>query len=172
MKLAALLALLLTACTPETIPRAQVTLVVDAENGVRSAASRLRVDVFGGSTDESLMIVRQLDFVGETLAWPHEIALVPRDDDSTRRFSVAAIVVDTTGTPIAVARARSGYIDQRTLALPLLLEDACTNITCSSTETCTAGACTSADVAPSALLDFESSDAARSSPQDAAAPSG
>jgi hypothetical protein len=122
----ALLGLLLAGCSSQPT---QVIVTVDAESGVRAAATQLHL-VVGERFDRVLM-----PGAGEDPAYPFELALAPLDGDVSRTWSVAA---EAGG---ALVRAVGGYVEGQTLFVTLLLEDSCRGVVCGDEETCQAGAC-------------------------------
>ena len=140
-------------------PRTEVLVTVDAEPGVRAAATRLRIEVYtGAGRDErvptTLREMREFPVSGAT-GWPRRVGVVPLDGDATRIYRIVGIASDSTTPEIAVARAISGFVPGKTLSLYLLLEDACIGRTCEDeSQTCHRGDCIDAWIPPETLPEY------------------
>ena len=151
LALCAFLAALSGACKSSD-PRTQVMLVIEADDEVRARATELIVEfesrsefdhVDGAPYEQTFPTVE-----GAEPFWPYSIALVPRGNDARRSYRIEATLYEGEN-PIAVLRARSGFVAQRTLELKLLFSADCLDkksLSCSEQETCYEGECWSSDV--------------------------
>jgi hypothetical protein len=141
LALCAFLAALSGACKSSD-PRTQVMLVVDAEDEVRARATELIV-AFESRTElgetDGAPYEQSFSTTEDAMPnWPYSIALVPRGNDARRSYLVTATLYEGE-TAIAVLRARSGFVAQRTLELKLLFTANCldeNSLSCSEEETC------------------------------------
>lgn len=129
-KIFSLLALLVVGCSSQPT---QVIVTVDAESGVRAAATQLHL-VVGDRFDQAL--------TGQ--AYPFELALAPLNGDASRVWSVTATASASDGAFVGRARAVGGYVEGQTLFVRLLLEDSCRGVVCGADETCSGGVCVDA----------------------------
>jgi hypothetical protein len=139
------------------VPRTETLVEISADQAVSNDAARVHVTVLGGVSGETLIMQAEQDLGGDTeISWPITVALAPTGSDAARTFEVEAVVTDSSGTTIGVARARSGYIAGRTLSLRLTLEECCRAIAgaCAADETCQSCACVTADVPVASLSDW------------------
>jgi len=153
--LAVLAAGLGVACAPR--PRTQVLVVVRAEPAIASATRSLRVRVLGGA---DLMEERAVETLGRALSpvsFPVEIALVPVGQDASRSYRVEVAAIDESGREVIATSVRSGFIERRTLRLPLQLRACCVGMTCGEGQSCgDRCACEPELVAPETLADYGS----------------
>ena len=132
-------------------PVTQVMVVIDADDVVRAEIGAVRIEVFGGAEAIPMTpasrgpVVEQA--VGPRGAWPITHAIVPLDDDSSRRFRVDATALRASGdaSGFITVRAISGFVEGRTMALRLRFHATCRDVACDIAETCTSdGECGSA----------------------------
>jgi hypothetical protein len=150
---AAFTALLAISACGKTTSVTQVMVLVDADADSRSRISSIDLEVRGGSGKESEWTVQRSQSVmpdDAKLQWPIEIALVPLDDDASRRYEVDAIARDAEGAKVGEVRAVSGYVEGRTLSLWLRFDEACLkrDVPCGETETCRVGHCVDRKATP------------------------
>lgn len=164
MRRALIFVLFLAACSAR--PRTEVMVIVDAEAGIRAAAPSVNVVVEGGDGRAGPPTAQRLDVTvrpgrNPDVGWPFTVAIAPLDHDASRVYRVTATATDElSGSQVASGRAVSGFVEGRTLALHLLLEDGCRGIMCSDpSTTCHLGACVSAAVDPTTLMSFDGADA-------------
>jgi hypothetical protein len=153
---------LIAACDADTTARTQVMVVVDAQSQVRTRATDVDFEVRSGVGPVDDWDVRLLQSItpGDTLSWPLEVALVPRDGDADRVFLAIATARDADGEAVAQVRAISGYQAGKTLSLLLLFENACIDKAdlCNEEQTCRRGECVDAHVEPGQLPGYERDD--------------
>lgn len=143
----ALLAVLLSCSACDDGNESQVMVFVQAEDGVRSRATRLEVTVQGGPATGGRELRETLVYSGPSsdegfdLRWPLRIALQPEGGDVSRTFGVTATAHDSEGL-VAEATLVGGYLRDEALALHVWLRDACIGVACpAENETCSAGEC-------------------------------
>jgi hypothetical protein len=151
---------LLLACKEEE-PQTQVMVVIDAERSVRSQVFDVDISVKSGQGDVSTWSPRyemSLTQGSGAVPWPLEVALIPRDGDTSRNYLVVATARNDSGGVLAEVRAISGYVEGRSLSLPLVFDAACLEREdlCGPELTCRAGDCYDPFVEPSTLLPFHS----------------
>lgn len=115
--------------------RTEVMLEIDAECGVRSAANEIVVVILG--PDAATM--HSFPVSGD-MGWPRRIGLIPANDDPSRRFRVRVTAMRG-ATTVATTFVESGYVDQQTLGLRVVLDDACMGVTTCTDQACVAGVC-------------------------------
>ena len=155
-----------------TIAATQIMAVIDAEPGVRAMTKSVHVLVRGGTGAEDTWTIRHDAVVTMgTIAWPLEVALIPKSDDSERVYEVVATAINSSGDSIARVRAISGYVKGETRALRLLFEDSCLGKAdlCGAEETCSGGGCVDAHVDPASLEQFRPGGSTGVTPKDAGA---
>ncbi|AKF11593.1 hypothetical protein [Sandaracinus amylolyticus] len=126
---------LATGCSCENMrANTQVMATIDAEPGVRGMARQLVVRVYGAPGGQSGVpdtLVQEFPFpVSASDGWPTTVALAPEGRDPSRRYRIEAVALSTGGAEIATVRAISGYAEEQTLWLQLLLLDGCIGVTC------------------------------------------
>ena len=116
--------------------------MIDAESEVRARASHLRLVVRDLEMEE-LRYDHTYDVVAGELTWPASIALVPRDNDATRRFFVGVYGQDSEDASDVIAQStlRSGYVAALTTEFRVVLEDRCLDVECTPEQTCREGVC-------------------------------
>lgn len=140
-------------------PATEVMLVVEAETQAQMRGIELQVDIEGRNADEQpegMPITRAFHPKEPGAAtWPIELAITPRGGDASRSYSVTVTLFDSSG-PIAVQRARSGFVAKKTLALHMVLTDDCLkpSLACSENEACLLGSCVDAFIDPNALASW------------------
>lgn len=139
----------------------QVIVVIDADDGVRAAASHLHVEVFGGPAGMTFPDAPRADQgfpVSEGSGWPRTLALAPENRDASRLYRVVATgEVGAGGAPVAVARVISGYVAGSVRMVRLYLRSSCAPDECEEDETCgESGTCVSAYIPPDRLPEYMS----------------
>jgi hypothetical protein len=143
-------------------PRTQVMVLIDADPTVKLETERLRISVRGGRSEAAggLDLREQREFQrdapgAEALVWPTLVAVVPLDGDVGRIFELEAEAIDGTRRSLVLARARTGFVAGRTLALRLRLEDACRGVFCRAGTTCRQARCVDALVPVTSLPPYD-----------------
>ncbi|UJR85220.1 hypothetical protein [Sandaracinus amylolyticus] len=126
---------LASGCSCENLrANTQVMATIDAEPGVRDMARQLVVRVYGAPGGQSGVpdtLVQEFPFpVSASDGWPTTVALAPEGRDASRRYRIEAVAQTASGAAIATVRAISGYAEEQTLWLQLLLLDGCIGVTC------------------------------------------
>ena len=139
----------------------QVMIEIDAEHAIRARIHDVEFEVKSGQGPLESWTPRYAQSLtrgGGAPSWPLEVALVPRAGQTERNYVASATARDVNGHAIAQVRVISGYIDGKSLRLPLLFDGACLQRTdlCSAELTCRAGDCVDARVDPATLLPFAS----------------
>jgi hypothetical protein len=143
----------------QTLPRTQLMVVAGAEPALQSVIKRLRIRVWGRAANAEEWEPNSLDQEYARVEWPFRVGIVPLHDDATRRVKVEAIAIGAAGEELIVLRAVTGFLEGRTLALPLFFEQLCVRRQCEEEEsTCQAGECVSAVVDPGELSDLDEYD--------------
>ena len=138
----------------------QVMVEIDAEHTIGALIHDVDFEVKSGEGPLERWTPRYAQSLtnGESGAvrWPLEVALVPRGGQTTRNYVAIATARDERGAAIAQVRVISGYLDGKSLRLPLLFDRACLERTslCSAELTCRAGDCVDPHVDPATLLPF------------------
>lgn len=140
-------------CTVEG-PTTGVVVTVRAESSLAQAVDRLDLVVRGGSGDpESWPAVHDGELPVDR--WPLTFLLTPQGGDITRGYEV--VLRGFRGEEELVrARARSGWIAGRMLALEIGLLDSCRGVLCEAGSTCQASSpagCSDAERPPQSLPD-------------------
>jgi hypothetical protein len=141
-------------------PRTQVMLILEAGSEVQERATLLRIVIESRGRTGTIEGNRTEDILPKDSGpdgpkWPYSIALVPRDRDPLRTFHVTATVSDSAGTQLAVLRAHSGFVAQRTIPLRLYFSNNCLDVDCREAETCIGGSCVPAEIDPDKLGSLE-----------------
>lgn len=108
-----------------------VVVTVDADEEVKAGLTALRLLARAEGREA------RTEEIAPPITWPVVFGLTPAGGDATQRFRVEA---RAEGTTAAVASARSGYAEGRTVWIHLHLSGACGE--CREGETCCEGACT------------------------------
>ncbi|HEX5660925.1 MAG TPA: hypothetical protein VFX59_27220 [Polyangiales bacterium] len=140
-RLVALLALVMFGCGAEDTT--QVVIILDAEPSVRAQSKDIALVITDVTNGASRQIHDDRGAPSER-TFPHRIALLPTAGDAARSYYVEARAVADKRT-IAVARLLSGYVENQTRYVRMVLEDLCIGQECSSTQTCHAGQCEEAE---------------------------
>ena len=161
LALCVLLAALSSACTTAE-PRTQVMLIVDADQEVRARASSLTVEIESRGEFDHVEGTPHTESFATTEDvypyWPYEIALLPRGNDARRSYRITATLYEG-DEAIAVLRARSGFVAQRTIQLHLFFSADClgpSSLGCHDDESCYLGECWLADIDAQALSELGS----------------
>jgi len=147
--------LLLAVGCNDAAPRTQVMLSIDADPGVRTEATVLRVQVFGGAegSPPSSFSSRYLrDHEGPR--WPFRVAMIPLEPEPPRAWRARIAAVNADGVEVVQTTVRGGYARERTVQVDVLLQDACVGVPCED-QRCVDGACVDplVDVASAPTLD-------------------
>ncbi|HMI92863.1 MAG TPA: hypothetical protein VK509_15920 [Polyangiales bacterium] len=156
---------LLVACAGcrEAANETQVMVEVDAEHAVRARIRDVDFEVHSGQGPIESWTPRYAKSLTagsergqSSVRWPLEVALVPRAGQTERNYVAVATARDERGAALARVRVISGYVDGKSLRLPLLFDGACFARTdlCSDELTCRAGECVDPRVDPVTLLPF------------------
>jgi hypothetical protein len=145
----------LTSCTQA---RTQVMVVVTADDMVRTRADRILVELQGAPGEGGPFGVP----VSHTVmppAFPIRVPIVPQDNDASRYYRVTISAMEGS-IAVAQVRAISGFVEGRTLALPLHMDEGCLDHVCpGADETCVVDgltfACRGAHVGAAALEPYE-----------------
>ncbi|MCB9597802.1 MAG: VCBS repeat-containing protein [Sandaracinaceae bacterium] len=149
---ALVVALLLVGCAA---PPTQVVVRLATDLAVPGELDAIHLEVVDGDG----VVVREQDVrdLDPALADGryHELAtfgLVPRGGDSGRRFEVRATALSG-ATTLFTTRARSSFVDERTIRLDLYLPGLCIDLaaTCQPDETCGISGCVDPEIDPSTL---------------------
>ncbi len=152
---ASLIVWLGVACAPR--PATQVTVVVSADSTVAPRTRSLRVRVLGGPDLTEERAVETLGRALSPVSFPVEIAIVPLGQDASRTYRVEVAAIDDGEREFLAASVRSGFIERRTLRLPLPLRACCVGMTCGEGQSCGARcACEPESIAPETLSDYGS----------------
>ena len=138
---------LLLGCTR---PRTQVMVVVTADATLRARIDELQIIVEGGASFDTL--ARASDEILPA-RFPATHGLVPANGDATRVYRVTVIGLEAR-SQIVTARAESGYVPGATKRLEIHLTASCESISCSESQTCEDGTCTTARIDAASLPDF------------------
>jgi len=162
----ALLAACLAGCR-EAAGDTQVMVEIDAEHAIRARIRDVDFEVHSGQGPIASWTPRYAQSLtadrepgrepdAEAVRWPLEVALVPRAGQTERNYLAVATARDEHGAAIAQVRVISGYVDGKSLRLPLLFDQACLarSDLCSDELTCRAGDCVDPRVDPVTLLPF------------------
>ena len=146
-------------------PRTQTMVYVVAEPAVLAESETIRIRI-ESDADDTEPFEESVEIADASL--PLRVAVVPKDNDASRTFVLVA-QARSTSRLIATASLRTGFVEGKTLAITLLLSDACRATTCSAGETCEAsGRCVDHNRPPETLTPFDEFDAG--APMDAATP--
>jgi dienelactone hydrolase len=121
----------------------QVVIILDAEPSVRAQSKDIALVITDATNGANRRVHDDLQSPSER-TFPRRIALLPTDGDATRSYYVEARAIADKRT-IAVARLLSGYVENQTRYVRMVLEDLCIGQECSPTETCHAGECEQAE---------------------------
>lgn len=132
----------------------ELVVVVDSNLTVPSELALIRVVVEDRNGKPQSLNDFVLDEPGAP-SLPFSFGVVPLDGDSSRTIEIELSAFDETRTLSFVARARTGFIANKTLRLPMFLPRLCLMLDCSDDETCTDEGCTSATIAVEMLSEVE-----------------
>lgn len=153
MKRMSIVALLvLTGCAKNVT---EVALTVEAGSQIRAMTGAVHLVVRGGPAsgtgydDPPAIDVDIPVGSGASRAFPLHVAVAPQNGDASRRWSIEASALQSgTQTVLATARVRGSYVDHRSLAIELVLEDACLGTVCGADQTCRGGSCVDSTYVP------------------------
>jgi len=148
----------LAACTK---PPTQLVVVVDSD---LPAADRVSVRAVARPDDdpadpgvESTFTVS--DTPGPaTFVMPLSFGVIPPGGDPARRVEVVVEARDAAERAVVSRRARTGFVREQTLRLPIFLAEACRGVECPDGQTCDQGLCVTAEVPPESLMEVEPGD--------------
>jgi hypothetical protein len=135
----------LASCT-EPVERTQVTVLIDADESVRDAIRYVDVEVRSGSANADVWPVDFTDRLIPSMTtkrWPLQFSL--RGPDKTGRigYRITATAKDADDKTLLVVRARSDFVEGKSLVLRLRFDEACMKRTelCPDTFSCHQGEC-------------------------------
>jgi len=150
------LALLALAAGCES-PATQLVVLVDTDFAVPDEVAGLQVTVQDAEGSEvssaELAISDALSDSEAVFSLPLSFAVVPVDDDASRRVRVQVDGLDRDGAWVASRSVRTGFIEDETLLLPIFLLRSCESVMCPEGTTCGADGCESEEVDPEDLED-------------------
>src|SRR5262245_60603484 len=121
--------LFLAAACKHEAPATRVMIVVDAEPGARSRIDDVDLAVKTGSGEVSHWSARysaSLTPGSGAIRWPLQFALEPRRPaEIDRGYLVLVTARDAQGKALAELHAISGYVEGKTVELPLWFDDEC-----------------------------------------------
>lgn len=140
----------------------QVTVRIEADPGVRTATTEVRVRVYGDTAASAVPTSLRSDqryslgdgaFDADTIPgeWPLVLAIAPANGDASRTYALFAEALDGEGASVGTVRIVGGYASGANLAVSLRLEDACRDVLCTPEETCRRGVCVDAQMDPDTL---------------------
>ena len=136
-------------------PQTQAVVDIDADESVRARIKSLRVVVSGSDQRDQLTgaVAPSLDEVltfgaDDDVQWPLRFVLKPPSGDLSRFFSLTASARDDGSKVIAQVRVASGYVGGQVRQLALHFDRACLDVNCGADQTCGAGQCRDAWIAP------------------------
>lgn len=88
------------------------------------------------------------------LSLPAEFLIPPSEDGTEVELSIAAFR-DGEAAPVVTRRAVTRATSERTLLLPISLDEACFLVPCAAGATCVGGACADPFISPTALADYD-----------------
>jgi hypothetical protein len=145
-------ALLLLAIACES--PAQLVVVVDTDLAVPGELAMVRAVVLDREGQPRSLNDFVLDEEGAP-ELPFSFGVVPIDGDPARTISIELTAHDGARAELFTARARTGFVANRTLRLPMFLAGDCRTIECGENETCGEAGCVAADVPPETLGEVE-----------------
>jgi hypothetical protein len=131
----------------------QVLVVFDADEEMRSAAARLRIEVINQERGTAHWDVPIAPNEPRGTSFPVTLPLVPRGGDPTRTFDVVADLIASDDSLIARQRVSSGYVARELRVVRVQFDDACGGVLCDRGTTCRGGACVDSCVEPAPLDD-------------------
>ena len=159
--------LLLAACTNAAT---QLIVTVDSDLPASYVVS-VHALARPGDTSAGLGVDSRFDLSGAggpaSFTLPLSFGVVPPDGDAARPVELRVEALDSAGLVTVVRVARTGFVSEKTLHLPIFLSDACRAVTCAPELTCDRGVCVSPEVPVTSLREVRPGDELR----DAGAPS-
>jgi len=152
-----------SACTD---PATQLLVLVDTDYAVPSelATVSARISDADGreiSSSEFTLVAAGEDPSPARFVVPLSFAVVPRDDDAGRRVVIEIAGMDAFGGVLVTRRARTGFVEGKTLLLPMFLLESCEAVECGSDQTCTERGCETDRVDPGSLIEVAAGDELR-----------
>lgn len=146
---AAAVALALAGCAAAP---SQLVVVIDSDLALPAELASVRVT----SLHEDVVVSRVTFAVAETATGaastlPFSLGIVPLQGDSTRRVRVVVEALDALGTPVVETHAVVGFLQGRSLRLPMFLARSCIAIECPADQTCTRNGCVAEAIDPEDL---------------------
>lgn len=150
---------LLAACTS---PATQLVVAVDTDYQVPAELERVEAQVqretgeLSSTLGWDLVADGQATMVGQAMM-PFSFGVAPQEGETDLQIMVIVKGFARRGdqTPLVINRARTGFIEGKSLHLPMFLAKSCQNVTCGIDETCQAGGCVSADRPPENLNPYD-----------------
>jgi hypothetical protein len=142
---------LLLACD---VPATTLVVLVDSDYPIPSELATVRAQILddaGAEVSSYEFAVSEEDTPPTRFALPFSFAVIPAGGKPARNVTIEITAVDPTGTVLSSRRARTGFIAEQTLLLPMFLAKACASIACEPDETCTERGCQSVDIDPAGL---------------------
>lgn len=128
----------------------QLVVVVDTDFDVPAELALVRVIVLDGDGAEAA----RTDFSLDTVSLPLSLAVVPRDQDASRRTTiiVQGFAMATDADPRVSRRAVTGFRENKSLRLDMFLAESCDRRMCAEiTSTCTQDGCIDENIDPNGL---------------------
>ncbi len=153
------LAVLLLAGAPAcSSPPTQLLVVVNTDIVVPRDMRLVRATVRNLDNGEETFTTFSVNARGAAMTseveLPFSFGVVPTGGDASRRVAVIieGFRTDPSGTPIVTRRANTGFLEGKTLLLPMFLYASCVDVDCMSADlTCIDGRCESARADPAGL---------------------
>jgi hypothetical protein len=156
-RIACAAAVLLSAgCTAEAT---QLIVLVDTDYEVPSEVARIYAMVSDAeeneiSSQEFGLTDNPSPDMPALFGVPLSFGVVPMDGDPSRRVIVQVEARDVDGGTRVVRRARTGFLPNRTLLLPMFLSRSCEGVMCPARQTCVDGACRDDAIGPETLVEI------------------
>ena len=130
----------------------QVVAVVQPDEQLEAHVRTVDVQVRAGADGEAWELRHNEVYDMQALAWPLLLAIVPAGGDASRGYQLSLEARDAAGELLVTRTARSSFVQDALLALPIRLVASCQNrFACGDGLTCTADGCTGVAVDPRSL---------------------
>lgn len=143
------IAALLASCSK---PATQLVVVVDTDYAVPEELAEIRARIEapdGTEVSAASFALTGADQPQPTrFVVPLSFGVVPVDGDASRRLEVIVSGMDPEGRRLVVRSARTGFIEGRTLRLPMFLLRSCESVECGEGQTCDEGVCVPNEIDP------------------------
>ncbi|MCC7538518.1 MAG: hypothetical protein IT379_19995, partial [Deltaproteobacteria bacterium] len=129
----------------------QLVVVIDTDYSVPSELGLVRVIVLDGDNAE---IARNDFTLGDSSSVPFSFAVVPKDQDASRRATIIVEGYESAGDATArvTRRAVTGFRENKSLRLDMFLAESCNMRMCAEiTSTCTENGCIDENIDPNGL---------------------